>query len=227
MLGRASLGGEADLVAALRRIAITFLCGAALLTAGCDPLAEAPADAGPGGAAGKAAALQQLETLPVGTWQSMSGYSRDRFPHWADQGNGCDTRDSVLKRDGTGVVASSSCKITKGSWFSPYDRRTVTDPAGIDIDHVVPLANAWRTGAAGWNDQKRGDFANDLTRPELIAVTASVNRSKGDQDPSQWRPPSHQFWCEYAQRWISVKAGWQLFVTIDEKTALQLMLETC
>ena len=213
-------------VAVLRRIAITVLFGLALLTAGCDPVAEAPANAGPG-AAGKVAALQQLETLSVGTWQSMSGYSRDRFPHWADQGAGCDTRDSVLKRDGTAVTVADRCKITKGSWFSPYDRRTVTDPADIDIDHVVPLANAWRTGAAGWTDEKRGDFANDLTRPELIAVTASVNRSKGDQDPSQWRPPSRQYWCEYAQRWISVKAGWQLFVTIDEKTALQQMLETC
>lgn len=204
------------------------LCGLTLLAGGCDPLAEDPATAGQGAAAaGRAAALQQLDALSVGTWGSMAGYGRDRFPHWADQGNGCDTRDTVLKRDGTGVTATDTCKITKGSWFSPYDGRTVSDPADIDIDHMVPLANAWRTGAASWTDDQRGAFANDLTRPELLAVTASANRSKGDQDPSQWRPPRRQFWCEYAQRWITVKAHWRLVVTTDEKTALQQMLETC
>jgi hypothetical protein len=229
MLGPAGVGGEADLVAAFRRLAITTQCGLALLTAGCDPITDGPANAGPdgAGAAGKVAALQQLDTLSVRDWASMSGYSRERFPHWASQGNGCDTRDSVLKRDGTGVVATGDCKITEGRWLSPYDQRTIIDPADVDIDHVVPLANAWRTGAAGWTDEKRGDFANDLTRPELIAVTASVNRSKGDQDPSQWRPPSKQFWCVYAEHWIAVKAGWQLFVTAEEKTALQQMLGTC
>ena len=158
---------------------------------------------------------------------AMTGYSRDRFPHWISQGHGCDTRDVVLQRDGRDVKTGDECDITSGEWFSVYDGETFDDPSDVDVDHMVPLANAWRTGAAAWTDVQREAFANDLTRPQLLAVSASSNRSKGDQDPSQWRPPSQQFWCEYAQRWISVKAGWQLFVTIDEKTALQLMLETC
>ena len=83
------------------------------------------------------------------------------------------------------------------------------------------------TGADTWDDDKRGDFANDLERPQLLAVTASSNRSKGDQDPSQWKPPSHAYWCTYAERWISVKAYWKLTVSQAEKTALGDMLGTC
>lgn len=211
-----------------RRITLAVLCGLALLTGGCDPLVDAPANGNAGVVGqGRAGALAQLDTLTVGTWHSMSGYSRDRFPHWVSQGHGCDTRDVVLKRDGAGVVATGDCTISSGRWVSAYDNVTVTESSDVDIDHMVPLANAWRTGAAGWTDQVRSDFANDLTRPELLAVTASSNRSKGDQDPSQWRPPNHVFWCDYAQRWIAVKAHWHLIVTSDEKTALQQMLETC
>ena len=213
-----------------RHTALAVLCGLALFAGGCDPLAGTPAGTGSGAAVvgqGQAAAIAQLGTLSVGAWHSMSGYSRDRFPHWVSQGHGCDTRDVVLKRDGTGVVATGECTITSGRWVSPYDNVTVTDPSAMDIDHMVPLANAWRTGAADWTDQVRSEFANDLTRPELLTVTASSNRSKGDQDPSQWRPPNRAFWCDYAQRWIAVKAYWHLVVTTDEKAALQQMLQTC
>jgi hypothetical protein len=157
----------------------------------------------------------------------MAGYSRDRFPHWIDQGGGCDTRDVVLKRDGKNVVATATCKITSGTWFSQYDEVTFTDPLKLDVDHMVPLANAWRSGAATWTDQKRSEFANDLGRPQLISVSASSNRSKGDQDPSQWRPKNTGFWCEYAQRWIAVKQYWQLTVTAKEKSKLAEMLGTC
>jgi hypothetical protein len=169
----------------------------------------------------------QLESLRVAEWAAMTGYSRDRFDHWTSQGDRCDTRDRVLQRDGTGVVTGESCRITAGTWFSVYDGRTLTDPSDVDIDHMVPLANAWRTGAAGWTDEQREAFANDLERPQLLAVSASSNRSKGDQDPSQWRPPRQEYWCTYAQSWIAVKAHWQLAVTADEKAALTEMLGTC
>lgn len=214
-----------------RRLFVTVLCGLSLLVTGCDPL-DAPAQ--PAGAAqptppaGDAGAAQaQLATLTVAAWHSMSGYSRDRFPHWISQGNGCDTRDVVLQRDGTGVTVGDHCKITTGAWLSPYDGKSYSDPEQLDIDHMVPLADAWRTGAADWTDAKRSDFANDLTRPQLLAVSLSANRSKGDQDPSQWKPPTHAYWCTYAQRWIAVKAYWQLTVTAAEKTALNEMLGTC
>ena len=208
-----------------------MLCGLLLLVAGCDPLVkDGSASAGAPDAntgQGRDVALTQLDALTVGDWASMSGYSRDRFPHWSSQGDGCDTRDVVLKRDGESVLTDDSCKITQGSWLSVYDGKLVSDPQDLDIDHMVPLANAWRTGAKDWTDEKRGQFANDLTNPQLLAVTIGTNRSKGDQDPSEWKPPRHGYWCVYAQRWVAVKTYWKLSVTAQEKAALQNMLGTC
>lgn len=88
-------------------------------------------------------ASSQLAGLTVAASGSMSGYSRDEFPHWITQSGSCDTREVVLKRDGTGVVQSSSCAATSGTWVSPYDGATWTASGDVDIDHMVPLANAW------------------------------------------------------------------------------------
>jgi hypothetical protein len=198
---------------------------------GCDPSVLNPpgTGTGAGGLPGPApsAASQQLAELTVSGGLTMSGYSRKKFPHWISQGHGCDTRDVVLEHQGTGVRATDTCKITSGAWTSPYDGKTYSDPEKLQIDHVVPLANAWRSGAKNWTTARRQEFANDLTRPQLLAVTSSVNEAKGDQDPSQWRPPARGFWCSYAEDWISVKHYWQLTVTPAEKGALSDMLGTC
>jgi hypothetical protein len=206
---------------------------AVVTLAGCTPLVT-PTDGPSGGSASggantgdPAAARSALAELTVGGPQSMAGYSRARFPHWIEQGGGCNTRDLVLKRQGQGVVATATCKITAGSWLSPYDNKTYTDPQQVDVDHLVPLANAWRSGANTWTDAKRQDFANDLTRPQLLAVSLTQNRAKGDQDPSQWKPPNHGHWCRYAEDWIAVKHFWALTVTAAEKTALTDMLGVC
>jgi hypothetical protein len=167
-----------------------------------------------------------LESLTVATHHSMTGYSREHFPHWRSAGSNCDVRDTVLERDGKDIK-KSGCNVTGGTWVSLYDNKTVTKPTEVDIDHMVPLANAWRSGADKWDDAKRGDFANDLERPQLLAVTASSNRSKGDQDPSQWKPPSPTYWCQYAKDWILVKSYWKLNITKEEKSALGDMLGTC
>lgn len=222
-------GCSITLVAVMRRSAARALAtalGSILALAGlaaCEPLD----DPRPAAEVGADPAASQLDGLRVAEWAAMTGYSRDRFDHWASQGDSCDTRDRVLQRDGTGVVTGDDCRITAGTWFSVYDGQSLTDPSDVDIDHVVPLANAWRTGAAEWTDEQRAAFANDLDRPQLIAVSASSNRSKGDQDPSQWRPPRREYWCTYAQSWIAVKAHWRLSVTADEKAALTEMLGTC
>lgn len=171
--------------------------------------------------------LAQLDSLKVDTWASMSGYSREKFPHWRSQGDGCDTREVVLKRDGKDVKTGDNCKVLSGTWVSPYDDKKITDPGDLDIDHIVPLANAWRTGASKWTTDERSDFANDLTRPQLLAVSLQTNRAKGDQDPSEWKPPLQSFWCEYATKWVTVKAHWKLSVTTAEKAALKEMLDTC
>jgi hypothetical protein len=197
-----------------------------LALAGCKPIAVATP--GSSAAADPTQAKQELSEVTLGNPLSMAGYSRARFPHWIEQGEGCNTRDVVLKRQGQGVVAApSSCKISKGSWLSPYDNVTYSDPQKLDVDHVVPLANAWRSGAKNWTDAQRQDFANDLTRPQLKAVSLTQNRAKGDQDPSQWKPANHDYWCQYAQDWVAVKYFWKLTVTAAEKTALTDMLGTC
>ena len=171
-------------------------------------------------------ATTKLGALKVAKAGSMSGYSREKFPHWRDTGSNCDIRDTVLKRDGTKVKVSG-CNVVAGSWTSVYDGDKITDPSKVDIDHVVPLANAWRSGASKWTTDQRGDFANDLEDPQLVAVSASSNRSKGDQDPSTWKPELSGSWCEYAQDWITVKSKWKLTVTTAEKSALTDMLEKC
>ena len=168
----------------------------------------------------------QRADLRVAKAGSMRGYDRDEFPHWNRTGDNCDVRDSVLKRDGKRVKLSG-CNVVGGTWRSIYDGRTVNSPEDVDIDHVVPLANAWRSGAAKWTAAEREEFANDLDRPQLVAVSQTSNRSKGDQDPSSWKPTSTGTWCEYAVDWIAVKSYWKLSVTSAEKTALDDMLQEC
>ncbi|KAA0549844.1 HNH endonuclease [Bacillus sp. BGMRC 2118] len=179
----------------------------------------------PSGIPSKSSAQSQLNALTVKTEGSMTGYTRDNFPHWISQGNGCDTRQVVLKRDAD--YYSGDCPVTSGKWYSYYDGVTVYSPSDIDIDHVVPLAEAWRSGANNWTTEKRKNFANDLNGPQLIAVTASSNRSKGDQDPSTWKPTRYGAHCAYAKMWINTKYRWGLSLQSSEKTALQSMLNSC
>jgi hypothetical protein len=171
------------------------------------------------------AAQAELNALTVAPEGSMTGYSRDKFPHWINQGNGCNTRQIVLKRDAD--YYEGDCPVTSGKWYSYYDGVTLTDPSDLDIDHIVPLAEAWRSGANAWTQEKRQAFANDLDNPQLIAVSASSNRSKGDQDPSTWKPSRAGAHCAYAKWWIRVKYKWGLTLQSSEKTALQSMLNTC
>lgn len=179
----------------------------------------------PPGTPSKSAAQSQLDSLTVQTEGSMSGYSRDKFPHWIGQGNGCDTRQLVLQRDAD--YYSGDCPVTSGKWYSYFDGVQVYDPSDLDIDHMVPLAEAWRSGASSWSTQKREDYANDLDGPHLIAVTASSNRSKGDQDPSTWKPTRYSAHCGYAKWWINTKYDYDLSLQSSEKSALQSMLNTC
>ncbi|OLT10769.1 hypothetical protein BJF78_05250 [Pseudonocardia sp. CNS-139] len=186
-----------------------------------------PASAAPPAIPSEATARSQLAALTVRAPGSMSGYSRDRFPHWRSQPGGCDTRDRVLERDGTQIQYGSGCNVVGGRWVSPYDGGVWTDPADVDIDHIVPLAEAWRSGAASWTDSRRGDFANDMSGPQLIAVTDNVNQSKGDQPPHEWQPPLTGYWCTYARMWIGTKSRWGLSIVAAERTTLTQMLDRC
>ncbi|MGW1835093.1 HNH endonuclease family protein [Streptomyces sp. BBFR2] len=170
---------------------------------------------------------KELGELNVAAPHSMDGYSRAKFPHWIIQYGACDTREVVLQRDGRDVVQDDRCRAVSGAWTSVYDGKDVTVARQLDIDHMVPLANAWRSGADEWDNTRRKKFANDLVDPQLVAVSASSNRSKGDQSPDQWTPPLHSYWCTYARAWTHVKYVYTLNITEAEKNKLDEMLDTC
>jgi hypothetical protein len=173
-------------------------------------------------------ARSELAALTIGTPHSMDGYSRDAFDIWASQPDGCTTRQDVLARDGDGVVeGSDGCQPSSGSWYSAYDDTNVTVVASATIDHVVPLADAWRTGADEWTAAQRKAFGNDLTDAQLIIASSSSNSSKSDKDPSEWKPPNQAYWCTYGEQYVSVKSKFDLFVTSAEKDALGELLDAC
>jgi len=172
-------------------------------------------------------AASRLAALTVAAEANSGSYNRDLFPHWITVSGSCNTREEVLKRDGTGVTVGSDCAPTSGSWHSPYDGATWTNPSDVDIDHMVPLKEAWESGAWAWTTARRQTYANDLGGPELWAVTDNVNQSKGDQDPTTWQPPLSGFHCTYARAWIQVKWFHDLSVDGAEKSALTSMLATC
>jgi len=184
---------------------------------------------------------EALAALPtVGRSHGESHYRREFFGHsWHDvDGNGCNQRDDVLLRDALpGTVRSvrqggCSHDVLAGTWVDPYTGVSLVfanlkEPAqaqAIQIDHVVPLAEAWVSGASAWDDERRERFANDLD--SLLAVDGPTNASKGSHDPAAWRP-KQDFQCDYAVRWIAVKAEWRLGVDPSERRALSEMLEAC
>jgi hypothetical protein len=201
---------------------------AAVLAFAATAVAVAPnASAFPPDVPSKSQVQSELNALRVATEGSMTGYSRDMFPHWHTVSGSCNTRETVLKRDGTNVVTGSDCYPTSGSWYSYYDGVTRTSASQISIDHIVPLAEAWRSGASGWTTSRREAFANDITGPQLIAVTTEINSAKGDRDPSAWKPPRTSSYCGYAKFWIHTKYRWGLTLQSAEKSAVQSMLNTC
>ncbi|MEU8361173.1 HNH endonuclease family protein [Nonomuraea sp. NPDC048882] len=173
-------------------------------------------------------AKRMLGQLKVARALSIRGYHRKKFrPHWPRRKGTCSTRELVLARDGRRVRKNAACHPVKGIWYSPYDGRRLKSERLVDVDHVVPLAYAWRSGAKRWSQAKRRAFANDLTRAELLTVSHSANIAKGGQGPQSWRPSRRAYWCRYATSWISVKHHYRLFVTRNERRALLNMLRTC
>ncbi|MEU8586788.1 HNH endonuclease family protein [Streptomyces sp. NPDC048664] len=173
-----------------------------------------------------ATARTYLGSLTVAA-EDRTGYKRDLFPTWITIDGACNTREWILKRDGSNVVTNSSCAATSGSWYSPYDGATWTAASDLDIDHLVPLAEAWDSGASKWTTAQRQAFANDVTRPQLLAVTDNVNQEKSDQDPATWMPPRKDYQCTYVRAWVQVKYYYKLSVDSAEKAALQKDLAGC
>jgi hypothetical protein len=196
-------------------------------TAACLVVMADPARATPPNIPSSSTAVSRLGALVVAAESHQSSYDRDLFPHWITISGSCNAREEVLQRDGVNVVVNSSCAPTSGTWVSPYDGATWTDPADVDIDHMVPLAEAWSSGAWAWTTARRQGYANDLGGPELWAVTDNVNQAKGDKDPAEWQPSRTTFRCTYARAWIQVKWYYGLTVDTAEKSALTSMLNSC
>lgn len=206
------------------------LAVAALLLASCTSAPRA-ADDGPADITEPTPATEptQVTELEVAAEGSDTDYDRDRFGDWETQPDGCSTRERVLLDEAIeDPSVGASCDVGPGEWESVYDGVTVEDPGELDIDHLVPLAEAWESGASEWTDERREEFANNLDDPQaLIAVTAGSNRSKGDRDPAEWQPPERSEWCAYATAWIDVKAEWGLTADPAEVAELEDMLATC
>ena len=176
-------------------------------------------------------ALALLQTIRVENEYQVS-YDRALFDHWRDiDGDGCDSRDQVLKRDSISLpqVDPVNCNVIAGDWVSPYDGGRWSNPSDIDIDHVVALKEAWDSGAWAWSAAQRKAFANDTSDSRtLLAVTDSVNQSKSDKDPSNWLPPLQSYTCTYLGNWIAVKVRWSLSMDSSEYGRIKNLLQsTC
>ncbi len=174
---------------------------------------------------------ERLAGLEVRTADPVERYRRAAFGgDWDyDPATGCNTRELVLIDESVfEPEVDDRCRTTLGRWRSLYDGVTTDDPADLQIDHFVPLADAWRSGADAWTPDQRRAFANDRTSPDtLVAVTGSTNQSKGDSTPDEWLPPDEGAWCTYAEMWVEVKAAWRLSVTAPERARLVELLATC
>jgi hypothetical protein len=191
------------------------------------PPTSTTAPVGSSGSPTSADSAPALASLVVDDGPAPGGYLRDLFPTWKDiDHDGCDARrQALVAASTTPAQVGERCAVIAGTWTSAYDGITTTNPSDIQIDHVIPLANAWRSGAHAWTTDQRTAFAND--QAELWAVSAVSNQSKGDSGPEQWRPPRREVWCEYAQRWVAIKVRWHLTATTFERDALGQMLDTC
>jgi hypothetical protein len=168
-----------------------------------------------------------IANLPVAT-EVRTGYDRDLFPLWIDaDGDGCNTRYEVLIAEAVRTpVIGSGCSLSNGQWYSYYDAAYWTKTADLDIDHLVPLAEAWDSGARSWTTSRRQSYANDLGDSRtLVAVTDNVNQAKGDQDPATWMPTYER--CRYVGEWAAVKTRWRLTVDSAEKSALTSYASSC
>ncbi|MGW2272569.1 HNH endonuclease family protein [Streptomyces yangpuensis] len=165
-----------------------------------------------------------VSALPLAV-EDRTGYQRTSFRHWNSgdvPADGCNTRAEVLLAEAVVYPEiGPGCTLTGGVWWSYYDEREVTPAGALDIDHMVPLAEAWDSGASAWTAARREAYANDQgQQASLVAVTARSNRSKADQDPAEWLPPSADALCRYGAEWTATKLRWGLAVDEAERDRL-------
>jgi len=183
---------------------------------------EAPNEDGSKGDPSKE--VSALASLVVADQQKVD-YNREDWKHWT--GERCnDTRQQVLKAQAKSFeLDSKGCKVASGEWVDPYTGKTFTDPSKLDIDHVYPLGAAARAGGQSFSAEQKEAFANDTS--QLLAVSASANRSKSDKTPEEWMPENKDFTCSYSKLFVNVSAKYDLTITAGDKKALEAGLRTC
>ncbi len=222
-------------------VVTTVLACGVLALAGCQPrtAADGGGSAHGSGSSPSGSAAAALAKLRVKTDGSMSTYDRLKNfgPAWTDSTgapgghNHCDTRDDILARDLTGIRLTGKCTVSSGTLKDPYTGKSIKFKRGrstssaVQIDHLVPLGNAWITGAADLSSALRKALANDPLN--LVAADGPANMGKGDDDASEWLPKEAGYQCEYVARQIAVKAKYRLWVDSAEKTAMQRVLSRC
>ena len=229
--------GVVAVITATLLVAPLSACQVGNAVASALPAAEATtAVASPAATTSAVSALEQLSHLAVKGSAPMTGYSREQFgPAWADEDhNGCDTRNDILRRDLTDVTLKAGthgCVVLTGVLSDPYTGHTIpftrgsTTSTAVEIDHVVALADAWRTGAQAWSAARRQQYANDPL--ELLAVDGPTNVAKGDGNAATWLPPNKAYRCTYATRQVTIKVTYGLWVTRAEHDALARILNAC
>lgn len=190
------------------------------------PTAGNPAPAASDGALSLADAIAKIPAAE----EQRDGYKRDSFKHWIDEdADGCSTRQEVLIAEAVKKPEQGArCALTGGEWLSYYDEATVTEARKLDIDHMVPLAEAWDSGAYAWDADRRMRYANDLGADRsLVAVSARENRQKADRDPAEWMPSAESARCTYLADWTATKLRWGLSADGKERTALLDLSADC
>ncbi|MFJ9520619.1 HNH endonuclease family protein [Kitasatospora sp. NPDC101801] len=221
-------------IPALTRTALTLTATAILLAT----LVATPAQAGGGPPLSERREAGQTVTVPLYEAieqltegdEDRTGYVRTAFRHWVDADrDGCDARKEVILAEAlVAPTVGPKCALTGGQWLSLYDNITITDASKIDVDHMVPLAEAWDSGASAWTPAERQTYANDLDEPRaLIGVSFQSNRSKADKDPAQWLPTATDYRCTYLQDWTAIKTRWNLTVDPAEHNALRNLAADC
>jgi hypothetical protein len=174
-----------------------------------------------------------LSKLSIKGRAPKTGYDRSLFSDgWGNIGS-CDLRNFVLARDLKSVTwrAGESCMVETGVLKDPYTGKTINFKRGVStslkvqIDHVVPVSDAWQKGAQKLTSQLRYNFYNDPLN--LLAVDGPTNSSKSDSDAASWLPPNKSYRCAYVSRQIAVKLKYKLWVTSAEKDAMARVLTTC
>ena len=101
--------------------------------------------------------VPQLDIMPIP--KDIPAYNREDWEPWIDADRDCqNTRAEVLIGESlvpVGFRSDGLCTVDNGQWLAPYTGTTVTVAGDLDIDHMVPLANAHLSGGWAWTVQRK------------------------------------------------------------------------